>query len=282
MRSLTIKREKRFVACLATLKIYIEDPYSSDLVINGVSCRNLGVLKNGEEKTFYIGDSEAKVYVIDGKVSKGFCNEFYQLPEGRDDITLTGKNVFNLATGNAFRFDNNDCEAVLKNRRKSSRIGAWVLLVAVILGSVGAYFLDDALLSKKKFTADEFSIVLTTDFTRITYQDFDITAVSDDVDMFVYKDVYTPEEAANITLKQYAAWLRTEFLYDSEVMVDGNFMYFIDNVANPKTNEVFHQYCVVYKNGNNFWVVQFATPIDKAEKYDKKFLNWARTVKFSD
>ncbi len=282
MRSLTIKREKRFVACLVPLKVYIEDPYSSDLIINGVTCRNLGVLKNGEEKTFYIDDSAAKVYVIADKLSKSFCNEFYQLPEGRDNITLSGKNVFNLTTGNAFRFDNNDNDVVLKSRIKSSRIGTWVMIAACILGFVGAYFLDDALFSKKEFTCDEFSITLSSDFSRITHQDFNITAISDNVEVFVYKDTYTPEEAATITINSYAAWLRREFIYDSEVKTEDGLVYFTDTSANPKTNEVFFYYCFVYKNKNDFWVIQFATPIDKAEIYGAKILKWAKTVKFNN
>ena len=63
MRNLTIRREKHFVASLATMKVYIEDPTANDLTINGVSCRKLGTLKNGEEKTFTIAEEAAKVFV---------------------------------------------------------------------------------------------------------------------------------------------------------------------------------------------------------------------------
>ena len=50
MRTLTIKRAKSFVACLAKMKVYVEDPTSREIVINNVPCRKLGDLKNGEEK----------------------------------------------------------------------------------------------------------------------------------------------------------------------------------------------------------------------------------------
>ena len=76
MRNLTIKRQKSFVACLGKMKVYIEDPMANDLVIKGVYCRKLGDLKNGEEKTFQIGDNAAKVFVIADALSKDFCNEF--------------------------------------------------------------------------------------------------------------------------------------------------------------------------------------------------------------
>ena len=78
-RNLTIKRRKKMVACLGTLKIYIEDPMRCDLIINNVACRKLGTLKNGEEKTFQIDKSAAKVFVIADALSKNYCNEYYQL-----------------------------------------------------------------------------------------------------------------------------------------------------------------------------------------------------------
>jgi len=86
MRNLTIKRTKSFVACLIKLKVYIEDPSSNEMKINNISCRKLGDLKNGEEKTFLIGDNAAKVFVIADSLSKGFCNEYYSLPEGQEDV----------------------------------------------------------------------------------------------------------------------------------------------------------------------------------------------------
>ena len=54
MRNLTIKRTKSFVACLAKMKIYVEDPTSNEICINNTPCRKLGDLKNGEEKNSYI------------------------------------------------------------------------------------------------------------------------------------------------------------------------------------------------------------------------------------
>ena len=78
MRNLTIKRTKSFVGCLAKMKIYIEDPTSNEMLINNTSCRKIGDLKNGEEKTFQIGEQEAKVFVIADKLSKNYCNEYYQ------------------------------------------------------------------------------------------------------------------------------------------------------------------------------------------------------------
>ena len=147
MRKLTIKRTKSFVACLAKMKVYIEDPTANELLINGVPCRKLGDLKNGEEKTFEIGEGAAKVFVIADKLSKNFCNEFYELPEGQEDISLTGKNHFNLASGNAFRFDNNESAAALANRKQGTSKGIVVLIIAIVVGFIAGFLITSGLLS---------------------------------------------------------------------------------------------------------------------------------------
>ena len=118
MRKLTIKREKTFVGCMAKLRVFIEDPNVCDLSINGVSCRKIGEIRNDEEKSFEIGDASARVFIIADTLSKGYCNELYRLPQGSEDIYLSGKCRFNIATGNAFRFDGVNDPEVLENRKK--------------------------------------------------------------------------------------------------------------------------------------------------------------------
>ena len=148
MRNLTIKRKKKFVACLGKLKVYIEDFQRNELIISGIPCRKLGDLKNGEEKTFEIGENAAKVFVIADTLSKDYCTEFYQLSEGQDDIVLTGENYFNPANGNAFRFDNNNSAEVLAARKKGNKKGATVLIIAIIVGFVIGFILSSEILFK--------------------------------------------------------------------------------------------------------------------------------------
>ena len=145
MRNLTIKRTKTFVACLAKMKVYIEDHSSSEITINDVPCRKLGELKNGEEKTFEIGDEAARVFVIADSLSKNYCNDFYELPDGHEDIVLSGKNCFNLASGNAFRFDNNDSQAALANRKRGTGQGVVVMIVAIVVGAILGFVISMSL-----------------------------------------------------------------------------------------------------------------------------------------
>ena len=108
MRNLTVKREKSFVACLITMKVFAEDKEHGETVIDGTPCRRIGELKNGEEKTFPIGEDDVKIFVIADELSKSFCFDCYALPAGSEDVFLSGRNRFSLSSGNSFRFDNND------------------------------------------------------------------------------------------------------------------------------------------------------------------------------
>ena len=136
MRTLTIKRKKTFVACACKMQVYIESFDGTGTEINGVYCRKLGELKNGEEKSFQIGDDSAKVFVIADSISKNYCNDCYQLPEGTEDITLCGQNKFNLATGNAFVFENNHTPEAVENRKRNVRKGVVILVVLFVVSFI--------------------------------------------------------------------------------------------------------------------------------------------------
>lgn len=146
MRNLTIKRTKTFVGCLGKLKVYIEDSNCNEIVIKGVNCRKLGELKNDEEKTFEIPEAAAKIFVIADQLSKDYCNEYYQLEYGEEDIYLSGKCHLNPAAGNAFQLDNNDTPEVLAARKKNSSKGLVVLIVAVIVGFAVGFLISSGIL----------------------------------------------------------------------------------------------------------------------------------------
>lgn len=150
MRKLTIKRTKTFVGCAAKMKVYIEDTENREIEIGNVPLKKIGELKNGEEKTFEITENQVKVFVIADTVSKDFCNEYYQLTAGAEDVALSGKNKLNLARGNAFCFDNNENEEVLENRKKGQKKGAAVLIVAAIIGFVIGFCATSGIFSSPK------------------------------------------------------------------------------------------------------------------------------------
>lgn len=191
MRNLTIHRIKTFVGCMAKMRVYIEDPEAGDLDINGVLCRKIGELKNGEEKTFAITQHAVKVYVIAGTSSRNFCNDYCTVPEGTEDVHLTGKNRYNPANGNAFRFDGIHDEDVNQNRKKGFKKGLVVLIASALVSFVIWFviaLLPSLITSPKTFTADEMQITLHDGFTEVELENVHVCYATKEVVVFAIKE----------------------------------------------------------------------------------------------
>ena len=117
MRTLTITREKYFAGCLSTIKFYVEDVNTPDIHIDGLPCRLLGKLKNGETASWSIDCDARRVFALAGRASQSYCRDQYAIPAGEEDITLCGRCHFNPATGNAFHFADNTDETALAQRK---------------------------------------------------------------------------------------------------------------------------------------------------------------------
>ena len=287
MRNLTIKREKSFVGSLAKMKVYIEDPTSNEICINDISCRKIGDLKNGEEKTFQIDEQEVKIYVIADKLSKNYCNEFYQLSAGQEDVFLSGKNKFNLANGNAFRFDNNESEENIANRKRGTRKGLLILIVAAIVGAVVGYSITSNLFSNKTpdpkdFSSNGMTITLTDEFVKTDVENYTVAYDSKNVAVFALKEAfaladgfqdYTLEQYGNLVLQNNN--LSSSKIEDMEVLTG-----FESEFTNPDTKDTYKYFSFVYKSNDAFWLVQFATLTENVDEYSSKIIEWAKTISF--
>ncbi len=298
MRNLTIKRTKSFVGCLAKMKIYIEDHEAGELTVNGVPCRKLGELKSGEEKTFEISQQEAKVFAIADKLSKEYCNEFYQLPEGVQDIYLSGKNKFNPASGNAFRFDNNNSEEVLANRKRSSRKGLLVLIIAMIVGFAIGYlvtapvtgcsfcsvFRSDNSFEAKTFSSGGMSITLTEEFRETEYENFTVAYESKGVAVFALKEPFSLYDGLeNYTTRQYMdVVIEANALDPTEIKTAEGVDCFEYSAANMDTGEVYTYFAYVYKSNDAFWLIQFAVRGNNGNLYAQDIARWAQSVEFEN
>ena len=271
MRNLTIKRTKSFVGCLAKMKVYIEDPIAGELTIDNVPCRKLGDLKNGEEKSFLIDEQAARIFVIADKLSRNYCNEYYQIPFGGEDIYLSGRNKYNPANGNAFRFDNNDSAEVAAHRKKGNRKGIVVLCVAavigvivgVLIGMLGSGGSDDP----KKFTKSGMHVTLTEEFVERSVNGYTVAYDSAEVAVFVIKESISLAECfEDYTLAEYGELvLQANGLQRGTLQKKDGLTYFEYEATNPQTDEV-HCYCsFIYKAADAFWLVQFATTKENYE-----------------
>ena len=289
MRNLTIKRTKSFVGCLGKMKIYIEDPTSNELLINNTPCRKIGDLKNGEEKTFQIEEQAVKVFVIADKLSKGFCNEYYQLSDGQEDLFLSGKNRFNPATGNAFYFDNNETADVLANRKRSKKKGLIVLAVAAVVGLVFGYLIGSGAFSDKTpeaktFSSDGMSITLTDEFRETDIKNYTVAYDSRNVAVFALKESFSLAEGfEDYTLKEYAdAVIQANKLSGAETKTADGLTYFEYEFTNPETKDTYHYFSCVYKTDDAFWLIQFTTLSENMDLYAVQMKEWAKSVTFAD
>ena len=100
MRKLTIKRRKSIVASLMKVKVYIVDENDCQRVILGHPCKEVGRLKNNSELVIEI-DNKEHIIFADADVYA----DMIIIPAGKEDVTISGKNMLNPFKGNPFIFD---------------------------------------------------------------------------------------------------------------------------------------------------------------------------------
>lgn len=294
MRNLTIKREKTFVASLMSMKVYIVDPLSTEIVINGMPCRKLGAIKNGEEKTFAIDENASRVFVIADKLSKEYCNEYCNIPAGEEDVYLSGKNHFNPANGNAFRFNGVADEEILQNRKRGNKKGLGVLIIALIVGIFAGYMISSGMLSTnmfsasgveaKTFSSNGLQITLTNQFTKTDVQNYTFCYESKNAIVFALKEDFDLVDGfENYTLDQYGELVlqNNNFASDVELEHDNGLTYFEYSYSAPAMKATYHYFTVLYKAPDAFWMVQFATLEKNFDQYQQDIIDWAKSVEFS-
>lgn len=282
MRNLTIQRTKSFVGSLAKVKIYLEDHEHCELEINNLPCRKLGEIKNGETQTFVIGDGAAKVFAIVDKVSKNFCNDFYQLPYGQEDIFITGKNRFDPPSGNPFCFDGNPNG---KEKSSGKRIAVYIgiVLLCVVLGYlVGYTLMTNRVPDPETFTESGLQITLTEKFTPVEFEGRTACFDSAKIAVFALKEEFTPgDEFSALTLQEYAE-LSTQVngVDKSEIKKDGDLTWFSYDYTDESSN-VLEYVSYVFKSEDGFWLIQFAgKKADVTESRDQ-ISQWAQSIRFT-
>lgn len=289
MRNLTIKRTKSFVGSLAKMKVYIEDLENGETQIGGLPCRKLGDLKNGEEKTFPIGDNAAKVFVIVDSMSRNLNNEYYPVPAGQEDIYLTGKNTYNPGAGNPFRFDGITDENILANRKKSNKKGTLLIIAAVIVGLLIGFFTTilptmrhNA--SDKKFSALGMQITLTEDFKEVDRDSSSVTYESKQAVVLAIKDRFSVYEGLeDLTLEEYIEIVieNGEEHPDLKMVNKDGIPGFRYTYTDPEEGETFCYFVKVYKSDDAFWLIHFITTEEFADQTESRFDKWAKSITFN-
>lgn len=280
-RRLTIQRQKSFVASMAAMKVYMEDPINGDLDINGTRCRKLGNIKNGATVTFQVPTNAAKVYVIGDKLSRNFCNDYYPLPAGSEDVVLSGKCQYNPGAGNPFRFDGVTDEAVLKNRKKGNRFGLILIAAAVVIGLIIGFAGGDP--NPQTFTYSGMEITLTDEFERVTVSGYDVAMESSDVAVLALKESFADYPVLEgYTLEQYADLVQqaNNHQHYSTTWKSG-FLYY-EYQAKGEDGEMYHYFVTMHKGTDAFWLIQFFTAQEDMIENREDIFEWAASVEFEE
>lgn len=285
MRELSIRRANSYVDMLATVNVYMEDPAAGDTIINGIYCRKIGELANGERKTFEIEETQAKVFAIPDNARQDVCNEYYQLPEGASPVFLSGQNRIHPTDGHTFRFDQN-----MKIRRRMNRktrvilTGISILAGCLLLYAAIAFFVSLVPTGKPKtFTHGDMSITLTDEFRKTKVDLWDTAYKTTDVVVAVKREgFYENPELQHYSPVQYAkATLRNSGIDSTVEIIPGKLTYFIFSEDSEDRGITYQLYCCIYKTTDAIWIVEFCVPEEHAARYDKDIREWAMSVDFN-
>lgn len=292
MRNVIIKRRKEFSASLISMKVYIEDYQASETTINGVPCRKIGELRNGEEHAFPVAEHAAKVFVVPNKMNKKFSNDFFQLPPGNQNIFLTGGNGLNPLIGYRFQFDAISGEDVIQNRKKNNKrfaainisIIAFIVIFGFLAGFALAFFEDNYSSSAPKtFTIEGMQITLTDNFTEENYEEYTSCYDSKNVAVFTLKEDFSLFEGGgeNYSIEEYADLVeKANGLSDDTLEYIKGIPCLNYDFTNPDYNITYSNLTFLYKSDNAFWIVQFTSEKNKFDEYSAQMAEWAESVIF--
>ena len=282
MRNLTITRRKSYVGCIMKDQVFIRDEQAGEITIDGVPCRKIGDIKNGETKTFQIDERQQQIFLIADKVSKDYCNATVTIPEGQEDVALSGVHKFVFGS-NPFCFDGiEQTPAQLEKQKKNNRKGTVIMIAAVAVGIAIGLFLPGGFFGKsdaapKTFTKEDFQITLTDAFEVAEEPGFFSAYSSKTVLVATVREA--KEIFGDITLNEYGTLVidgnnRTGAKLNQE---DG-FVWF--EYTDTADGQKLYYFVACYQSEDAFWIVNFLTPASNQAKYLDTFIDWAKTVRF--
>ncbi|MBQ2945103.1 MAG: hypothetical protein IJD95_00880 [Clostridia bacterium] len=287
MRSLTVKRNKKWLGCGQPVGIYIEDTTSNDIntiTVDGKSCRFLGFIVSGGSLTVSIPDGEQKIYAVTPRsMQKSNISEAYVIPAGTEDVMLSGSVYFLSSFFKAvtFVFDgsiSNEEKKKIKKKESLSFLSFWALGTVVLTAITLTVLFFSNYEPDKTFTNDGVSITLTTKFIEQSYDGFNFVYGTEDVVILGSKESFADyPELADYTNEEYGLSVLNANEFDPTVMLKP----FGESYSFSYQAEGYYYFCVIYKSSDAFWLVQYATDVELAGDYADDFEKWANSVTFS-
>lgn len=169
----------------------------------------------------------------------------------------------------------------IKNKsKKGIALLTAMIVVGILLGFAAGYgittgFFEVLRGQEKEFSISDFSITLNESFEQYNLPHYSVVYASDEVTVYVNK---TTSVAVNAE-----ALARSIVLYNSlscNVVSEDGLTYFI--YSKPKDDgKTYSNYTYVYKNNEDFWIVEFSVEERLADRYDDDIKEWARSVELN-
>ena len=278
MRELTIKREKVSTCGRAAVEIYITSPEAAELTIEGVPCRKLGELKNGETETFSVCSDAATVYAVVADSTKDFVCRSYELEAGEENVNLCG--FVNKEDGAAaFCFGIASIPAAEKKSLKSVlSLAAFIAIGAVLGWFIGNLVFNGFPAPAQTFTQDGYSIKLNEDFVDTGVEAYHASYESEDVAVFSSMQPY--EELGGkeaYSLQEYAQMMVDDNqLANAAVAEKRGVTYFEYEYGSGIFS--YHYTVAVHEGSEGYWLTYFAVDTEDYKDYKNNIFKWARSV----
>ena len=286
MRTLTIKRHNSVVSTTKSAKIYVDNSSTVDLVINGIPCRKIGEVKNGEEQSFLISENEqGKVFIVnDDKQTETKC--VWDIAAGYDSVYLTCKAVKDSAGKSVFVFDSaTDGDGDIESEKDNSKQRLKNIIIAVsfcaLIALVALIIMDkNDTPDNYIFTTEGMTIVLNEGFTPTGVEDAVICYSSSDVNITTYKDSFEGNPDAKImSVADYANALIKDANITADVKTKDGVTYF-EYQKEGTDGKLYKYYVSVYKTETAFWNVEMRTYENVYNDHVESFETWAKSVSF--
>lgn len=157
-------------------------------------------------------------------------------------------------------------------------------IFAIVTIMLGALIITgcSALETTKEYSANGVSVTMDEGFVQKENVAYTTYFLSDNAMFLALKEDFSSLSqiglSENSSLKDYAEVIKTANNLENEFKEQDNFMY--TTYESEVSGKEFFYLAAVYKTDDSFWLVNFACSSSDKDVYTKKFLEWAKTVKF--
>lgn len=160
-----------------------------------------------------------------------------------------------------------------------------MIIAGAALGLLFGFVVNPALNSPrpKTFSANGISITLNNSFKQENDEAFKFSAYTKNVWVYGVRDNFADYEGIeNLSVDEYAKLIADSLSHEnkSEIAHDKGLTYMTYDYTNNENGMTFTYFTSFYKMDSAFWIVQFATKKETAEKYRTDIQKWAASVTF--